>query len=221
MGRGNLVGAPASSIPVSRTPSLAPGSVCQATWFPQHPSPFYSSANHTLLGSRLLSPDRLRASRGQEPGLLDWHSAHTNIHCLNERMFNGCVVVVASVCRDNKSYFITALTKRLRHRGARTQGGNPHCSHRGWRALAARPGRRMSAGQRGRACSPCSAAPRVGSFQTRLMLYRAARRGKERYLFSRNHCLAVHQLGTIFAHILVHNRKIVLRDLKEWLFFSR
>ena len=130
MGRGNLVGAPASSIPVSRTPSLAPGSACQATLFPQHASPFYSSASHTLLGSRLLSPDRLRASRGQKPALLDWHTAHTNIRCLNERMFNCCVVVVASVCHDNKSYFITALTKRLRHRGARTQGGNPLLSPR-------------------------------------------------------------------------------------------
>ena len=46
------------------------------------------------------------------------------------------------------------------------------------------------------------------------MLYRAARRGKERYLFSRNHCLAVHRLETIFAHILVDNRKIVLKGLK-------
>lgn len=70
--------------PVSRTPPLAPGSACQASLFPQ--------PNQTLLDPQLPSADELRASRGQEPGLLDQHAAQ---HLLDvwtnfQRLGCGC-----------------------------------------------------------------------------------------------------------------------------------
>ena len=134
----------------------------------------------------------------------------TFVGCMNE-FSKARLWLWLQFCRDNKLYFITVLTKRLRH-GVHARGGNPTArSHRGWRALAARPGRRTSAGRRGRACSLCSAAPRVGSSQTRLMPGRAAKGEREHYPSSRNYGPAIPWLETTAAHILVCHGKAVFR----------
>lgn len=190
MGRGKLAGTPASIIPSPGHILWLLGLPAKPLCFPWHPSFFYSGANHSRLDSWLLSPTRLRVPRGQEPGPVAWHPASRHKYLL-EKWTNvqwldcGCG---CTVCRENKPYFITAIPKQLRHAGAHTLDGNPCCSYPGWRAPAARPGRMMSAGQRGRVCSPCSAVPHAGWFQTRPMPYRAVRRGGEHYPFSRNHC---------------------------------